>query len=297
MGREVTLDGFKLYILGRNVNFDVKHSLAVTPVSELYVPYNLNVCNNLRYLDTQSQDLIRAVNGDNTSFEDKLLTVVVYRLFSDKSRISKYLLPGGLVDYKAIRGIRSGLNKSTSLKQNYQTILSTKTTEGYTGDLFMAILDKLMSNLSKAKLEGLMYTEVRRLISDMFDSNIVSVELARELALDLSYINELNISQDLDIKGHSLKPHSYKVLRLNNFGGDFHRFVNYMMDWYNSQEVSCNHLRPITPEDIRHMCYGYDTFLRIKGRPITKGSRRKHDVEDLVVPETIVRYYEETNHF
>lgn len=292
MKLDISFNDFKFYILDRTEMFNIKHRLASNPSSQTMLNFNHHYPNNLKYLDSQSQNLMRSVNLDGVSLEDKFITAYVYRLLNNDSYIKRYTDERGIVTQDKIINLQRYLNKQNHIEQNYTTVIGVSTTQAPRGDYLMYALDEFITALPKDDLYKYSVQEVYDQFTEYSPVTMTSRRVIFELATDLAYINELQI-KDSPVKIGDFGTISRVYKQLAEDGGFFstEEFTDYMVEWYLSQGYKVNILKYITHTDILHMVYGYVHSLKEIKRT-RKSTNNRGGLEGLIIPEYIVNKYD-----
>lgn len=277
----MNLDSLKDYTQNRNILF-LRSYGQISP----YVKCNLDPSkrhpNTLRFLDRQSQLLIRAVNlSEGYTLLDKVFTSVMYRSIGCYKTILTMSDDNNMFKYEDAFYLRARLNRKEVKYQGFETPLSYTLGDFGTGDIALHYANCVMSNLPNDLFKGWRLSHVCKHIKKHDTSKVLQSNIIMQYALDLSYIDELGIILD-EFFGYGL-PRS--IDQANK--GDVLKFL----EWYKE-----NYLFPplslITYQDVLHICYGHLSNKQVKDFEVKYYKTTEKNLEDIIIPLSIRSLHE-----
>ena len=285
------VDEFKLYILKRRDAFENKYGIGNKTKGDLY---NMDLPNNLKYLDDMSQMFIRTLNTVKVPVRDKILTVFVYRLIGDEKYIRRLTSINDVVTIHELEKIAKKLNSSKfKLAPNYRSSVIHLPASGLSmGENFLASCADFIDNLP----EDLFY---KWKCSDIFkyynlQCNVYGINsfTAYNLATDISYINELHIEIDL-IKGFTETMRKMYLILTGEerfSASSYYKFAQEIMEWYADQAFADNKERIITINDVGHMLLSYYKYSIGKCK-IRYPKKTQPKTNNIVISRSMYEFY------
>lgn len=294
----ISLDGFKQYILLRRDAFENKYGLKTIPKKELLLDRR-HYPNNLRYLDATSQILIRTLNNHPVPLRDKLLTVLVYRMVGDKVVVRRYANKKGVYTLKELERFASYLDReSTRLTNRYATPLVKTGITGLTrGEFLLASACDFLDKLPPDNFYRWKTSEIARQFVEFENVYGISYAMASQISSDISYINELEIKIDFIRTVPEKAREMYSMMMNTNFRVEkYEEFTNEIISWYIEQDFLDNKERLIIPQDVTQMLLGYRYYVMGTGGVLTRfrtPTNKKSRIGGIVIARSMYDYYKE----
>lgn len=305
--KRTTEEMFRQYVLTRRDLWENKYDLKETSFEERFTKRHLP--NNLKYLDSLSQRMIRVMAKSKADIETKLMTCLVYRLVPNENLLSRKSLPDGTFDLKSVEKIGQTLDRYAKTRVAVNTHFKVYTP--------IMDLDSVSVDHREQYLKACVASFLYHLPDDLFEGwtmeavykylmskSITGVNdfIAYELASDFTYIPELGVRVSFIRAVPSRMNYRLKDLLKGNASVlNYNRFVNRTITWYNEQEFESGYERLICPHDVLHMVIGYysayTTYGRIYRRKTTSTHHIKGDfsTRSLLITESIVKAYAKRN--
>lgn len=285
------VEEFKLYILKRRDAFENKYDIGNKTQGDLY---NIDLPNNLKYLDDMSQMFIRTLNTVRVPLRDKILTVFVYRLIGDEKYIRRLTSINDVVTINELEKIAKKLNSSKfKLSPNYKPpINQLPTSELSRGENFLASCADFIDNLPEDLFYGWKCSEIFKYYNLKCNVYGVNEFTAYNLATDLSYINELHIEIDF-IKGFTLTMRKMYLILTGEerfSASSYYEFAQEIMEWYSQQAFADNKERIITINDVGHMLLSYYKYSVGKNM-IRYPKKTKPKTNNIVISRSMYEFY------
>ena len=274
---------FKRYMLMRKEAFRKQYKLGGKWHFTSYSA-NLNLINNLKYLDRQSQNLIKRMNNLNYTPRDRILSTFVFRVTGDYTYSRFFANRHYIFDLSSIEELADSLDEPWDIiKLNYEIEIQNGRDLKIAVESLLEIMDKGYSFYNKKT--SVIYRELK-------DFGILGVNdfLLSEFVYDLSYIDELDIKLDLipvlDYRGEEVY---LLITGYSDFKeSDYEAFVERVLKSYT--DVRARHWKEvyISPVDVSHMLIGYYNFRHKKLK--RKRKVREYNIEDIALPRSIYDY-------
>lgn len=285
------VEEFKLYILKRRDAFEHKFGIGNKKGGGLY---NMDLPNNLKYLDDMSQMFIRTLNTVKVPLRDKLLTVFVYRIIGEEKYIRRLTNVHDVVTIYELEKIAKKLNSSKAkLSPNYKSAITQLAPTGLSrGENFLACCADFIDKLPEDLFYGWKCSEIYKYYNTKCDVFGLNDFTAYSLATDLSFINELHIEIDF-VKGSTylLKKMYLFITGEDRFSiSSYHEFAQEIMDWYIDQVFADNKERIITINDVGHMLLSYHKYKMNKCK-IRYPKNTKVRTNNIVISRSMYEFY------
>ena len=274
---------FKRYMLMRKEAFRKQYKLGGKWHFTSYSA-DLHLINNLKYLDRQSQNLIKRMNNPNYTLRDKIMSTFVFRVTGDYTYSRFFANRHYIFDLSSVEALADSLDEPWDIIElNYEIGIKNGRDLKIAVESLLELMDKGYSFLNKKP--SVIYRELKE-----FGILGVNGFLLSEFIYDLSYIDELNIKLDLipvlDYRGKEV------YLLITGYSdfveSEYEAFVERVLKSYT--DVRARHWKEvyISPVDVSHMLIGYYNFRHKKLK--RKRKVREYNIEDIVLPRSIYDY-------
>lgn len=259
---KVKLSGFKEFMLQRNRMFEY-----YTGLSDYKPPIQgIHLANNCRSIDATSQQLINIVNQEGAELlHDKILTCLIYALYPQKELLTEFGNIRGLFSLDDIQELSErfkGEIKGEVLRTANDFMLSFNRSE----DLVCCVED-FLSNMPEDNFRFWRASEIKERFTKWYPAYMLTDEILDEFIQNISYIDELNITQDYIepvpkwLRGNS----SFNLLCAQatekTKGVNVKKFCENIYEWYMSQEFACDLEKEFSLNDPIHAVIQYFKYL------------------------------------
>lgn len=260
--KATSMEAFQEYVLTRRDMWEVKYGLKEAEFDTRYIKRNLP--NNLKYLDTLSQRLIRVLARSNADIEAKLLTCFIYRLIPNATVVNQRTRSDGIVDLEAVEKIGKSLDRfAKRVTQNnhfkaYTPVFNLEEVDvDYREQFLKACVASFLYHLPNDLFQG---WTTRQIYLYLMEKKITGVNdfIAYQLCTDFSYISELKLRVGfIPAVPDDIKPKVKLIIKKYPSVANYRKFVFDTISWYNGQEFLSDYERLISPHDVFQMVMGY----------------------------------------
>ena len=245
-----------------------------------------HLINSMRYLDTQSQMLIKYMNNPAYPLRDRVLSTFVYRVTGDYTYTRFFAKRSYMFDLPRIEILADSLDEPWDLiDPKYEIEIQ----NGRDLKVAVASLLELLDN-RELRLHGKKASELYR---ELRENSIKGTNdfLLSEFIYDLCYIEELKIKPDLipvlDYRGLD----SYKYITDKEFTEEeYIAFANKATLVHRELRFRNVKEQIAIPADVSHMLISFYCFRNKEQYPRRERRTRGHSLENVLIPRSLNDY-------
>ena len=245
-----------------------------------------HLINSMRYLDTQSQMLIKYMNNPAYPLRDRVLSTFVYRVTGDYTYTRFFAKRSYMFDLPRIEILADSLDEPWDLiDPKYEIEIQ----NGRDLKVAVASLLELWDN-RELRLHGKKASELYR---ELRENSIKGTNdfLLSEFIYDLCYIEELKIKPDLipvlDYRGLN----SYKYITDKEFTEEeYIAFANKATLVHRELRFRNVKEQIAIPADVSHMLISFYCFRNKEQYPRRERRTRGHSIENVLIPRSLNDY-------
>lgn len=245
-----------------------------------------HLINSMRYLDTQSQMLIKYMNNPAYPLRDRVLSTFVYRVTGDYTYTRFFAKRSYMFDLPRIEILADSLDEPWDLiDPKYEIEIQ----NGRDLKVAVASLLELWDN-RELRLHGKKASELYR---ELRENSIKGTNdfLLSEFIYDLCYIEELKIKPDLipvlDYRGLN----SYKYITDREFTEEeYIAFANKATLVHRELRFRNVKEQIAIPADVSHMLISFYCFRNKEQYPRRERRTRGHSIENVLIPRSLNDY-------
>lgn len=286
-------DKLKEYINFRNVAFESKLLGGENPLG------NLHFCNNQKYLDAYSQDIIygnKVLSDEGASIHDILYNTVAHRIILNKEFTKNNTDEYGIFRISDYSRLCDNISEHNSWSSRYRPImfnyhLAKKYNNYFSrGDYFKKIMDDLMPRLDK--FVNCNQSEIYH--SDIMGSYQIGDFTAYQISSDLLYIDQLNISpDDIDYCSQGTARGFHEITGEWGYSKDV---IDRIIELNSMYDHKTEYTKRMIPSDANNvLCEFYKYTISKKTRYRKPEVTKRKEGTKLIIPKSIERYYNESN--
>ena len=245
-----------------------------------------HLINSMRYLDTQSQMLIKYMNNPAYPLRDRVLSTFVYRVTGDYTYTRFFAKRSYMFDLPRIEILADSLDEPWDLiDPKYEIEIQ----NGRDLKVAVASLLELWDN-RELRLHGKKASELYRELREN-SINGTNDFLLSEFIYDLCYIEELKIKPDLipvlDYRGLN----SYKYITDREFTEEeYIAFANKATLVHRELRFRNVKEQIAIPADVSHMLISFYCFRNKEQYPRRERRTRGHSLENVLIPRSLNDY-------
>lgn len=285
-------DKLEEYIRYRNMAFDSKLLGGENPLG------NLHFCNNQKYLDAYSQDIIygnKVLENEGASLQDILYNIAVHRILLNKEFTKNNTDEHGIFRIKDHKQLVENVSNNNSWSSRYRPMmfnyhLAKKYNDNFTrGEYFDKIVDDLLPRMENKN--NILQSELY--LSDIGMSYQIGDFTRYQISSDMLYTDLLNIQPDYVSYCSQGTARGFKELT-----GEWKyskEIIDLILKINSEYDHKTEYTQRMIPSDANNvLCEFYKYTVSKKTRYRKPEVTKRTATTKLIIPKNIERYYNES---